>query len=175
MTGYNMIHFTPIQELGNSLSCYSLRDQLKLNSMFNDSNEQFTVDDVGELVKWMQREWKILSITDVVLNHTANETDWLKEHPEATYNCLNSPHLRPAFLLDRVLAHFTLDIIQGKWKEHGIDTKINSEAHLSNIRTVLLEKYLPKVSILTIFCSFIICLCIRLKFTNFTWLMLMMF
>lgn len=33
-SGYNMVHFTPIHELGESRSCYSLADQLKVSRNF---------------------------------------------------------------------------------------------------------------------------------------------
>jgi glycogen debranching enzyme len=142
-----MIHFTPIQELGASNSAYSLKDQLKLNPMFQpfDKKKEYTIDDVGKLIEWMKREWGVLAITDIVLNHTANEAPWLRDHPEATYNCHNSPHMRPAYLLDRMLYHCTLDIIDGKWKEQGLDVEINIEQHLSILRRILHEEYLPKV------------------------------
>ena len=65
-------------------------------------------------------EWGLISICDIVLNHTANETPWLAEHPEATYNLVNSPHLRPAFILDRVVKRLARDIGEGVWVNREI-------------------------------------------------------
>ena len=68
----------------------------------------------------VREEWGLVSICDIVLNHTANETPWLTEHPEATYNLVNSPHLRPAFILDRVVKRLARDIGEGAWVDRGI-------------------------------------------------------
>ena len=135
-SGYNMIHFTPVQvsafaiagsihpfhrpfpipqHLGGSNSAYSLRDQHCLNPTFEcdwDSLEKF--------VSKMRRDWNVVSICDIVLNHTANETEWIMDNPDATYNCKNCPHLRPAYILDRVISRVAADIEDGKWIEKGI-------------------------------------------------------
>ena len=80
----------------------------------------------------MRDDWGMLSICDIVLNHTANETPWLDDFPEvkpshciltnptvillqATYNLSNSPHLRPAFIFDRVVKRLARDIGEGAW------------------------------------------------------------
>ncbi|CAG2168340.1 unnamed protein product, partial [Oppiella nova] len=146
-TGYNMVHFTPIQELGGSNSSYCLSDQLKLNPIFSSKDKEYTFDDISEFTEWMRKEWQILSLTDIVLNHTANESPWLQTHPECAYNCLNSPWLRPAYLLDRILYHLTCDIIDNKWQTRGLTTEVNTEHHLNLIKTILHEEYLPIVMI----------------------------
>jgi glycogen debranching enzyme len=85
--GYNMIHWTPIQERGESDSPYSIRNQLAYDpSMFNDKSD-FEKDGgaskVEELIHIAREEYGLLSLTDVVLNHTSNDCPWLSEHPEA--------------------------------------------------------------------------------------------
>ncbi|KAI8428402.1 hypothetical protein MSG28_007227 [Choristoneura fumiferana] len=119
--GYNMIHFTPIQELGGSGSSYSLADQLRLNPAFG-ADASFA--DVSNLVGKLRGEWGVASICDVVLNHTANESPWLAEHPEATYNCGNCPRLRPAALLDAALARLTRDAARGHLLPRGIPDRL---------------------------------------------------
>lgn len=72
----------------------------------------------------------MLAICDIVLNHTANESPWLKEHPECTYNLVNSPHLKPAYLLDLTLYKFSLEVAKGEWELSGIPSEVNCPAHL---------------------------------------------
>lgn len=69
----------------------------------------------------------------MVFNHTANETPWLKTNPESGYNLVNSPHLRPAYLLDCIISEFGRDIGQEKYAKRGLPSKINSEDNLNVI------------------------------------------
>ncbi|CAG9785344.1 unnamed protein product [Diatraea saccharalis] len=55
--GYNMIHFTPVQELGASNSSYSIANQLRLNPAFG-ADASFA--DVENLVTKMRTDWKCL-------------------------------------------------------------------------------------------------------------------
>lgn len=58
--GYNVIHFTPIQELGGSRSCYSLRDQLKVNSHFApQKGGKISFEDVEKVIKKCRQEWGV--------------------------------------------------------------------------------------------------------------------
>lgn len=81
----------------------------------------------------------MLSICDIVLNHTANESQWLTEHPECTYNLVNCPYLKPAYLLDYVLYQFSVEVSKGFWDNYGVPDIVNSENHLA-------------VSVFTYFC-----------------------
>ncbi|VVC95830.1 unnamed protein product, partial [Leptidea sinapis] len=114
-TGYNLLHFTPLQVLGASDSSYSIADQLKLDPRYDDpvTGREATFADVQNLITTMHEEWQMMAICDVVLNHTANETAWLRTHRDASYNCANCPHLRPAAVLDALLARLTADVADG--------------------------------------------------------------
>jgi glycogen debranching enzyme len=86
-SGYNMVHFAPMQERGGSNSPYSLSNQLSFASeLFEgmgtlDDSQKF--DKVYEFVNRMERSHGLLSMTDIVLNHTSFDSPWLQEHPEA--------------------------------------------------------------------------------------------
>ena len=104
--GYNMVHFTPLMMRGESNSPYSIYDQLQFDKGSFPNGEA----DVAKMVKQMAEEYNLLALTDVVWNHTANNSPWLQEHPEAGYNVDTAPWLRPALELDTALLKFSKDL-----------------------------------------------------------------
>ncbi|CEF61325.1 Glycogen debranching enzyme, metazoa family and Six-hairpin glycosidase-like domain and Glycogen debranching enzyme family and Glycoside hydrolase,catalytic domain and Glycoside hydrolase, superfamily domain-containing protein [Strongyloides ratti] len=139
-SGYNMIHLTPIQTLGISDNCYSIADHLTLDNRYKGN-----LHDVENLMEKLHNKWGMLVIQDVVWNHAAKDAKWLKEHPECTFNCINSPHLRPAYLLDRALLYFSNEIKDGKWEKNGIPPFIDSVNHLNAIKHTLQHIIIPKL------------------------------
>lgn len=59
------------------------------------------------MIERIEEECGLLSMCDVVFNHTASNTAWLSEHPEAGYSLANSPHLRPAYAVDVAIREFS--------------------------------------------------------------------
>ncbi|GFO03724.1 glycogen debranching enzyme, partial [Plakobranchus ocellatus] len=133
-SGYNMVHFTPVQELGISNSAYSIRNQLHLSPVYTrpGSNKKYNLDDLENLVKRLNNDLGLMSLSDLVYNHTAKDSPWVLEHPECTFNMDNSAHLRPAYIVDRIFENFSLEVSKGQWEAHGIPKKINSEEHLNH-------------------------------------------
>ncbi|KAM6918647.1 glycogen debranching enzyme [Xenentodon cancila] len=146
-SGYNMIHFTPLQTLGESRSCYSLADQLTFSPEFSPKGQSYNWEDVGALVEKLRTEWNMLCITDVVYNHTAANSVWIGEHPECGYNLMNSPHLRPAWVLDRAIWHLTTRVADGRYKDKGLPPDITNDSHLNAIRSVLWEDVFPQIKL----------------------------
>ncbi len=85
--GYNMLHYTPLQQRGESQSPYSLADQTAYDAELFEANWKGSKEDgqrrMKEMLKVAKVEYGLLSLTDVVLNHTANNSPWLIDHPEA--------------------------------------------------------------------------------------------
>ena len=163
--GYNMIHFTPLQPRGGSGSPYSIYDQLKFDPFLFANGEK---DQLGTLKKWLGRinkEWGILGLIDVVLNHTASDSYWLEDHPESGmfhqpftssscsvlmitpqlllgFNVVNSPHLEGALELDSALIDFSNNL--GKL---GLPTKLKTAADLDEIMDHITGKLLPSLKL----------------------------
>lgn len=87
-SGYNMIHFVPLQYRGISNSPYSIFDQLKFDpNLFEHKEQNKSEDEQRAIVKAMlsriEDDYGALSLTDIVWNHTACNSTWLWDHPEA--------------------------------------------------------------------------------------------
>jgi hypothetical protein len=84
--GYTMLHYTPLQARGASDSPYSLRGQHAYDASLFDGGA-VPADGgnaaVADVLRVARDEYGLLSLTDVVLNHTASDSPWLREHPEA--------------------------------------------------------------------------------------------
>lgn len=83
-----MIHYTPLQQRGESNSPYSILDQ---NEFSEDLFDAATIkkgstgktEAMKKMLAKIKKDWGMLGMIDVVLNHTANNSPWLEEHPEA--------------------------------------------------------------------------------------------
>lgn len=145
---YNMIHFTPIQELGSSNSAYALRNQHKTNPLFKAS-----LSDIKKEVEYMEKKWGMLSVTDIVLNHTADDSAWIRENPECAYNLNNSPHLRPAFLLDSAFIWIQQDMQAGVLERTDkLTAQVTTEDDVRTIGILLKTFYVPQLKIFELFC-----------------------
>lgn len=104
--GYNMVHFAPLMRRGASNSPYSIDDQLEFDPEIFPNGER----DIAGLVESMRHDHGLLSLTDVVWNHTASDSRWLEAHPEAGYNLQTAPWLEAAWELDTALLRFGTEL-----------------------------------------------------------------
>lgn len=126
--GYNMIHFTPLQQRGLSNSPYSIFDQLTFDPEIFESTDS-AIDFIHKLMK----KYHLLSLTDVVWNHTADNSEWIREFPDVGYNQETAPHLIAAMELEKKLLEFSDQLA-----DYNLPTDIKStddlEAIVSGIR-----------------------------------------
>ena len=121
---YNAVHFTPLNQRGRSNSPFSIYDQLAFDDVCFSNDEE----DIRTLTESIEREHQLLPFTDVVWNHTADNSPWLEEHPEAGYNVDVAPWLEPAFLLDNALLRFGAQLA-----DYSLPTEIKSVEDLDEI------------------------------------------
>ncbi|KAM0756163.1 glycoside hydrolase family 13 protein [Meredithblackwellia eburnea MCA 4105] len=144
--GYNMLHFTPLQQRGESNSPYSIYDQLSFADDLVKGGDKLSKEEKNEKVKAMvercRKEFGLLGMMDVVLNHTANNSPWLEDHPEAGYNAVNSPHLLAAVELDTALLELSASL-----KTRGLPTLLKSTSDLDTIMRVVEGEVLPKLKL----------------------------
>lgn len=119
-----MVHFTPLQHRGDSNSPYSIFDQLAWDPECFPNGEK----DIVKLIDSMENKHGLLGLTDVVWNHTANNSVWLQEHPEVGYNVSSAPWLRSALELDTQLLEFSKNL-----KTLGLPTILESVDDLLKI------------------------------------------
>lgn len=136
--GYNMVHFTPLVMRGESNSPYSIYDQCKFDPEYFPNGEK----DVADLVQRMEKEYGLMGLTDVVWNHTANNSPWLQEHPEAGYNCETAPHLQAAYDLDTALLKFGDDLAS-----NGYPTELYSQDDLLKVMDGVKTKAIPSIKL----------------------------
>eukprot|EP00301_Raphidiophrys_heterophryoidea_P017845 c2851_g1_i1.p1 GENE.c2851_g1_i1~~c2851_g1_i1.p1 ORF type:complete len:1626 (+),score=407.52 c2851_g1_i1:472-4878(+) len=146
--GFNCIHLTPISKLGVSGSCYSVADQVAISSKIVSDKDAPTPREkeerVEEFTSWARKELGVLTICDVVWNHTASNSEWLSMHPESGYHPGNSPHLAKAALLDLGLRWLSNSVERG---ESGLPSVITSVAHVHHIFEFFRHAVLPQLRI----------------------------
>ncbi|KAJ1370050.1 Amylo-alpha-1,6-glucosidase [Parelaphostrongylus tenuis] len=120
-------------------------DHHGLIQTIQEKDRQVDFVDIENLVNKIEKSWNMLTVQDVVWNHAAKNAPWLQEHPECGYNCLNSPHLRPAFVLDRVYHHFGVEVGTNKWESRGVPNVVDTVHHANAIEYILRTEVLPKV------------------------------
>jgi glycogen debranching enzyme len=134
--GYNMVHFTPLQQRGESNSPYSLYDQLAFDKDTFPNGEI----DVAKMIKTMEEKHQLLGLTDIVLNHTANNSKWLEEHPEAGYNVETAPWLESALELDTALIKYGEEL-----HSLGLPTEFKNMEDLSRVVDGIKEHVLHRI------------------------------
>ncbi|RWS04123.1 hypothetical protein B4U79_16447 [Dinothrombium tinctorium] len=144
-TGFNVIHFTPIQELFSSP--FIITDHLQVNPLFECNSKE----EIKTLIDSLRSEWSLLSFTELILNEVSVNSIWLHDHSNAVINLNNSPHLRPAFLLDKLLWNLSIDLSEGKYNSIGLRKEVNNEEHLKKLRILLKEQYLREARIHELF------------------------
>lgn len=145
--GYNFFHITPVQELGGSHSLYCIKDPNTLNpTLFSGYDKEGAYTRLAETINEID-SLGAACMVDVVLNHIAYDTEFIEQHPEASYNLENCPYLRAAYALDKALYDFSVAIIQKRIQSLNNKNKIENQKDLTNIMNLLKLEWLPRLKL----------------------------
>ncbi|KAF9244670.1 glycoside hydrolase family 13 protein [Melanogaster broomeanus] len=124
--GYTMLHWTPLQERGASDSPYSIKDQRKYDlRVFDTSIEpEAAAAQMEDILHEAKEAYGLLSLTDVVLNHTASDS----------YSTSNTPHLTPALEIDTAIFEFSASL-----EGSDLPTLITSQQDIDTLMAALEE------------------------------------
>ena len=95
--------------MGASESLYSIKDQLSLNP-----NVFYNYKQLKKIINFSHSKLGCLNFIDILLNHTAAESEWLNESSDSYYNIRNTKNLNSALKLDLTLKKFNEDFLDGK-------------------------------------------------------------
>lgn len=104
-----------------------------------------------KVINEMYTQHGMFSFCDLVYNHMSSDAEFLSQHPESAYNMVNSPHLRPALLLDRVLFYVTRDVCRGVYESQGVYADRVEHYYMDTLRRIIRDEELPKLAIAQFF------------------------
>ena len=133
LLGYNFIHFRNLQKLTSEENIYLIKDHNELNdTLFKENNrlrKNQKIQQLSNIIQNLNKKYKIGAITDVILNQTSNESEWILEHSECTYNLENTPWLNASYELDKILVNYSNSF-------YNKNVKCESAPYINNINDV---------------------------------------
>lgn len=117
---------------------YSLADQNNIDDQyFGAGASRVSVEKRFEMVKEtvgkLRSENGLISIVDIVLNHVANNSHWIEDHPEACFSTDLIPRLWPAWLVDEAFMKMSDEFAKGKVAWCRSAPYINNESDLNQV------------------------------------------
>ena len=88
------------------------------------------------------RSQGLVSFVDIVLNHTANNSKWILDHPDSGYSTDVCPHLWAAWELDSALQQFSHNFEKKRVPECPSAPFIGSEKDLGQVMHYIQTKML---------------------------------
>jgi glycogen debranching enzyme len=85
------------------------------------------------------------------LNHTAHNSQWIQDHPEATYNTDDCPHLWSAWLLDEAIMKFSSEFSKKQIPECLSAPYISNETDLGQVLVAIKKRCIDKLKLHELF------------------------